>query len=546
MKMTLCNHMKICAAFLALALLAAAGCGGSAPAPPAAANGNQEHREGASMLAWSARYEFFVQAGQPGPDGASEWTVHVTRLEDYKPLAAGRVQLDWTDAAGRNRRSGADAPARPGIFVLRAGPFNGQGAGGRLTVTTPGGSESADVKPAAHEHAGEAEHEAEGNHGAEEGEHAGETAGAHASEEAGNHPGEGGKLIAFAKERQWEADFRVDPVAEAVFSDSVLLTGELRTRPQAEAVVSAPVGGIVSPRGRLPFPGERVGKGQVVAVLEPPVNRLQGRDSVEASLAEARVRLAQARRETERARSLVEAGVAPRRRLEDAEFAQESARVGCELLEKAVTGLGQPEEGGRVTLRAPMGGVAAEVGVRSGAAVEAGTQVIRIVDASTLWLSVAIPAAQAHLAAKPDAGQTFFTVEGEARELRPSRLVSVSDVLDSTTRTLPVIFEVANPDHRLKAGQYARVTLRTGQPRRALGLPEGALLEEEGHFFAFVQAGGEDFVRREVQTGAREGGLVEVVSGLSAGDRVATRGTYYLKLAETPSGAADPHAGHNH
>ena len=545
MRMTFCNNMRIWAALLALALLAAAGCGGnSAPAPPAAANGNHEHREGAAVLAWSAQYEFFVQVGPPGPDGASEWTVHVTRLEDYKPLAAGRVQLDWVDAAGRNRRSGADAPARPGIFVLRAGPFQGPGAGGRLTVTTPNGSELVDVKPAAH--AGEEGHEAEGNHAAEEGEHAGEAAGAHAREGAGGQPGEGGKLVAFSKERQWEADFRVDPVAEAEFSDSVLLTGELRTRPQAEAVVSAPAGGIVSPRARLPFPGERVGKGQVVAVLEPPVNRLQGRDSLEASLAEARVRLAQARRETERARSLVEAGVAPRRRLEDAEFAQESARVGCELLEKAVAGLGQPEEGGRLTLRAPIGGVVAEVGVRSGSAVEAGTQMVRIVDASTLWLSVAIPAAQAHLAAKPDAGQTFFTVEGEARELRPSRLVSVSDALDGPTRTLPVIFEVANPDHRLKAGQYARVTLRTGRPRRALGLPVAALLEEEGHFFAFVQAGGEDFVRREVQPGAREGGLVEIVSGLSSGDRVATRGTYYLKLAETPSGAADPHAGHNH
>ena len=75
-------------------------------------------------------------------------------------------------------------------------------------------------------------------------------------------------------------------------------------------------------------------------------------------------------------------------------------------------------------------------------------------------------------------------------------------------------------------------------------VPESAIIDDAGRPVVFVQKGGETFLRRPVKLGVRNGGIVQVLEGVSPGDRVVTKGAYLIRLS-TMSSAVPAH-GHVH
>jgi len=82
---------------------------------------------------------------------------------------------------------------------------------------------------------------------------------------------------------------------------------------------------------------------------------------------------------------------------------------------------------------------------------------------------------------------------------------------------------VQNPGYRLKPGFFAEVSLQTGGNPAALIIPESALFSQEGKFFTYTVQD-ETAKRKEVETGIRFEGKVEVLKGIQKGDRVITVG----------------------
>jgi multidrug efflux pump subunit AcrA (membrane-fusion protein) len=109
---------------------------------------------------------------------------------------------------------------------------------------------------------------------------------------------------------------------------------------------------------------------------------------------------------------------------------------------------------------------------------------------------------------------------------------------------VPVIFELANTDRRLRIGQFAKAQIATGAPIRAIAIPESAIVDEAGKAVAYVQIEGESFERRPLALGTRSQGWVEVKEGVTAGDHVVIRGAYEIKLASA-AGSIPAH-GHAH
>jgi multidrug efflux pump subunit AcrA (membrane-fusion protein) len=91
---------------------------------------------------------------------------------------------------------------------------------------------------------------------------------------------------------------------------------------------------------------------------------------------------------------------------------------------------------------------------------------------------------------------------------------------------------------------FARAHVLTGSPRGALALPLRSIISDGGIDTVYVQLEGESFERRIVRLGVRDGHSVEVISGVSAGERVVTRGAYAVKLAA--AGTQAPAHGHAH
>jgi membrane fusion protein, heavy metal efflux system len=297
------------------------------------------------------------------------------------------------------------------------------------------------------------------------------------------------------------------------------------------AMVSAPVGGLVEASGiaQSPAPGQRVARGQVLAVLAPSLG-----EGGSAALAEARARLREAQDEFERATRLFAVEAVPQRRVHEAEIRLDAAR-------EALAGYGS-EDGGRIVVRSPLAGVVADRSVMPGARVEGGAPLFTIVDPSVLWLRVNVPAAQAANVSRNSGVE--FGVEGSTRRWLSRRVVSVGSVVDSLSRTIPLLFEVNNRDGALKVGANARVAVQTGARERGVTIPVAAVLEEDGRPVAYVQPGGESFLRRDLTLGARMGDRVLVRRGIAAGERVVTGAAYQIRLASLSTSV--PTHGHEH
>jgi RND family efflux transporter MFP subunit len=101
-------------------------------------------------------------------------------------------------------------------------------------------------------------------------------------------------------------------------------------------------------------------------------------------------------------------------------------------------------------------------------------------------------------------------------------IARVSGAIDPATRTMLVEIDLPNGDGRIRPGLYGQVRLALEQRERALALPAAAVLFGESGAFVFVAAAGDVARRTPVQTGLNVGGWIEIVSGLTGGERVVT------------------------
>ena len=138
----------------------------------------------------------------------------------------------------------------------------------------------------------------------------------------------------------------------------------------------------------------------------------------------------------------------------------------------------------------------------------------------------------------------WFTAPGSDRTHRveSGRLVATGGVVDERTRTTSFLFEVDNADRRLRAGMAVEAFVAVGLSEAGPSIPARAIVRDGSEELCFVQIGGESFARRRVVTGVREGDWVQVLRGVSVGERVVTRGAFAVKLA----GSADQVPAHGH
>lgn len=183
-----------------------------------------------------------------------------------------------------------------------------------------------------------------------------------------------------------------------------------------------------------------------------------------------------------------------------------------------------------LTLRAPIAGSVARRHLNAGQHVPEDTAVFTLVRSDPLKFTGTV-AEHAALAVHP--GQVVrVRVEPLPGRQFQGRVVRVSPSVDVTSRTVQVEAEVPNPEGLLKPGLFARASVVLRQDQGVPFVPETAVSYFAGITRVFVVADG-TARERTVTLGAREEGLVEVVKGIAAGERVATSG-----LAQLQDGAA--------
>jgi len=465
---------------------------------------------GGSVTLWTDSSELFMEHPALIVGEAGVFAVHLTDVTDFSPLLSGRVTLRFVPRdSGEPVVAVQESPRAPGIYgpapvFQRPGVYD-------LTILVESPQAHDEIRVEALEV------------------YASATAvpAAEAAEDAG---------IAFLKEQQWKTPgFASEFARIGTVSESFGATGEIVPAAGRYAVVAAPIGGLVEASGvaTSPAPGQRVSRGTELAVITPTLSD----GSAGSTFAGARRELREAEDEYERARRLFEAQAIPRRRLHEAEIRLDAAR-------EALAGIAGSDvaQGGRLTILSPIAGVIATRDIVPGSRVDAGQRLFSVVDPSVIWLQVNVPAVQA--TAVGAASTASFRVGALDREFESRRLISAGSVVDPQSRTVPVIFEVANADGSIRIGSIATVALRTGQPVRGIVIPRAAILDEDGRPVAYVQAEGESFERRALTIGGTERGLTLVLSGIREGERVVTGAAYQIRLASLST--AVPAHGHEH
>ena len=464
---------------------------------------------GGAVTLWTDSTELFMEHPALIVGAPDKFAVHLTDLTDFAPLRSGSITLRFEPQdGGEPVIVTQDAPRAPGIY----GPSPAFSRPGlydlTITVNSPQAKDvirvpGLQVYPTADEAPREPE------------------------------AAEGG--IAFLKEQQWKTPGFITAFASTGrVAESFQATGTIAPTAGRLARLSAPVAGMVEVSGvaQSPVPGQRVTRGQILVILTPALS--EGGSSV----AQARAGLREAEDEYARAQRLHAVEAIPARRLREAEIRLTAAQ---ETL-AAFSNSGALGPDGRLVLRSPIDGVVASRTLTPGSRVEAGAELITVVDPSVVWLVVNVPAGEAARVGR-EAGASF-RVPGSVRMHGTSRIVSLGTVIDSISRTVPVIYEVRNADGAMRIGMNAQVTVGTSQSISGVVIPSSAVLDEDGQPVAYVQVEGERFERRALSLGGATSTSTLVRSGIAIGERVVTGAGYQIRLASLSTGV--PTHGHEH
>jgi cobalt-zinc-cadmium efflux system membrane fusion protein len=109
-----------------------------------------------------------------------------------------------------------------------------------------------------------------------------------------------------------------------------------------------------------------------------------------------------------------------------------------------------------------------------------------------------------------------------------ARITAIDAASDLTTRRLIVRSEIPNPDGVLKSEMFATFRIATGEARTMPAVPVDAVIREGEVASVWVEKEPMLFERRLVKIGIEQGGRVEIVSGIAAGERVVARGAIFV------------------
>jgi membrane fusion protein (multidrug efflux system) len=259
--------------------------------------------------------------------------------------------------------------------------------------------------------------------------------------------------------------------------------------------------------------GEWVEKGEVLVELENAAQM--------AAVASAKAALVESTSQLKRSKELFKTSAVAASQLEQLRAKQEADQANLKAAESRLV---------QTVIRAPFAGRLGLRRISLGSIVDTSTVITTLDDTSRIKLDFEVPevflarlqpglAVTAHSAAWPD-----LEFHGE--------VISVDTRVNPVSRTLSVRAILPNQEGRLRPGMFLTVALLR-EDVNALMVPEEAIVPERSKQLVYTLDEANVVVPREVQTGRRRPGEVEIISGLREGERVITEGTQKVRAGQT-------------
>jgi cobalt-zinc-cadmium efflux system membrane fusion protein len=195
---------------------------------------------------------------------------------------------------------------------------------------------------------------------------------------------------------------------------------------------------------------------------------------------------------------------------------------------QAMGGMPDGRDLGIFRVKAPIGGKITERNVWRGQHIEPTHTVFRVADLSRVWIELAVFERQ--IAAVRRGNEVDVFPAGAGGKVVAGVVDHVGDVIDVETRTASVRVVVDHPAFILRPGQSVRARIHlSARPDPTLVVPQSSVSNVDGVLTVFVYHPPDGIEPRTVRVGGRDDEYVEILSGLRAGEHVATSGVSHLR-----------------
>ena len=297
----------------------------------------------------------------------------------------------------------------------------------------------------------------------------------------------------------------VAPIATGSVSSYITSTANLV--PENEVKVLAEADGRVAQL--LVEEGSRVSRGQVLAQLV--------KDDAEIMLKKAQVRLENTRLNFERAKEEVASNLISREQYDkdylDNQIAQQELAEAQWRLDKT-------------TIRSPFGGRVTERFVKLGQHLHPGEQLFTVSDFDPLVARIFLP--EKDVFGLKEGRDVRITLKANDTTRFRGRIRQISPVVDTGTGTVKLTIEASAPPPEVRPGAFVTIDIVRETRPQAILVPREAVVRELQDAYVFVANGGVA-EKRTISLGLEEGGRIEALSGLKAGEKVIVAGQGGLK-----------------
>ncbi|HSV87311.1 MAG TPA: efflux RND transporter periplasmic adaptor subunit [Bacteroidales bacterium] len=467
---------------------------------------DHEHGDGAmTFTLFSEGYELFVEFPALVVGQTSEFAIHITKLSNFRPVEQGSMTVSIIKG-GRGIRHRVDAPTVPGIFKPALQPKEG-GIYRMVFDLVVDNKTLSFVVPEIQVYADA--HQA-----------------AHATIEQ-----EHGEVLTFTKEQAWRTDFEILEVQPRPFYSVIRTSGRVKSQPQAQLAVNAQAQGAVNLMVVL---GETVQRGDLLAVITGAGIE----NNLTLILNESKLAFERSRADYLRSKPLANRQLISQRDFLEVQLRYQQDSLRYKQISGHVSMLG-------LRVVAPASGFVSQINVSNGQFIESGATVATVTHKTPVIIETYVNQSDFQRVGNIFDANFRFAGGDYTINLQDinGRVVSNNAFVNEHITRIPVVFSAEN-NGELMPGMFLEAFLKTGRTDRALVLPLTAIVEEQGLFFVFVQRGGESFEKRQVVTGSNDGRLVEIISGITPGERIVTKGAHQVRLASL---AGDlPLHGHTH
>ncbi|MFT3993027.1 MAG: efflux RND transporter periplasmic adaptor subunit [Dysgonomonas sp.] len=337
--------------------------------------------------------------------------------------------------------------------------------------------------------------------------------------------------IIFSSEQAKAVNLEWETVKAGEFYQVIKASGQILSAQGDEVTVSATTSGIIS------FNKSSLNEGSAVKAGEPLLS-ISSSNIVDGDpVAKARTNYDMAKRELDRAESLIADKLISEKEYNAIKLNYENAKI-------AIGSLGKTQTARGTSVSSSISGFVKAKLVNEGQYVEVGQVLMTITQNRKLQLRADV--SERYYKDLPNVTSANFKTPYDKTIHRLAdlngRVTSYARSVSSQEYYLPVNFEFDNIG-QVVSGSFVEVYLLSTLRSGVISIPTTALTEEQGIYFVYIQLDEEGYRKQEVKLGASDGARVEILSGLKVGDVVVSKGATYVKLASASSSI--PHA-HEH